>query len=151
MKPMPIERSGSRPLVFLGGTCGNSQWRETFTDELVDGGIPKAKIFNPVVADWTEECQTREDEAKRTAKFVLFNITDPEEKGNPISAYSIVEAVMGMYDNPERTLVVFDTGAFSNHALRSIQKTEKDLKSRFPSGRIFSDLSDCAEFIIEQA
>ena len=40
--------------VFLGGTCNNSTWRDTL--------IPLLKIdyFNPVVDDWTPECQEQE-------------------------------------------------------------------------------------------
>jgi hypothetical protein len=37
--------------VFLGGTCNNSKWRDIL--------IPKLKVsyFNPVVENWTPECQ----------------------------------------------------------------------------------------------
>ena len=40
--------------VFLGGTCNESQWRTAL--------IPMLHIdfFNPVVDDWTPECQTEE-------------------------------------------------------------------------------------------
>ena len=40
--------------VFLGGTCNGSTWR----DEL----IPMLNIdyFNPVVENWTSECQKEE-------------------------------------------------------------------------------------------
>ena len=41
--------------VFLGGTCNESTWRVEL--------IPLLKIdyFNPVVEDWTPECQAEEE------------------------------------------------------------------------------------------
>ena len=40
--------------VFLGGTCNNSTWRDKL--------IPSLSInyFNPVVENWTPECQAEE-------------------------------------------------------------------------------------------
>ena len=45
--------------VFLGGTCNGSRWREKI--------IPMLKIdyFNPVVPDWTPECQEEEKRQKK--------------------------------------------------------------------------------------
>ena len=37
--------------VFLGGTCAESKWREKLIPLL------KCDYFNPVVDDWTPECQ----------------------------------------------------------------------------------------------
>lgn len=47
-----------RTRVFLGGTCNNSTWRDYI--------IPKLQVdyFNPVVDDWTPECQKIEEEEK---------------------------------------------------------------------------------------
>lgn len=60
--------------VFLGGTCNGSTWR----DEL----IPMLKIdyFNPVVPDWTPECQQKEIAEKQICKIHLYVIT-PQQKG----------------------------------------------------------------------
>jgi hypothetical protein len=82
--------------VFLGGTCANANWRTSFTADLVKAGVPADSIFNPVVPDWTPECQAAEDAAKLTAKYNLFYLCDPKQEGNPVSVYSLVEAVMGM-------------------------------------------------------
>ncbi len=58
-----------RTKVFLGGTCGNSSWR----DEI----IPKLQVdyFNPVVKDWTPECQAEEERQKEMCYIHLFVIT----------------------------------------------------------------------------
>lgn len=60
--------------VFLGGTCNESTWR----DEL----IPKLEeidfdYFNPVVEDWTPECQDIEIyEKANNCDIHLYVITD---------------------------------------------------------------------------
>jgi len=35
--------------VFLGGTCGDNDWRTGFINDLVKSGVDKNKLFNPVV------------------------------------------------------------------------------------------------------
>ena len=44
--------------VFLGGTCNESTWR----NELIP--LLKIDYFNPVVEDWTPECQAEEERQK---------------------------------------------------------------------------------------
>jgi len=58
-----------RTRVFLGGTCGNSTWRNEI--------IPKLQVdyFNPVVEDWTLECQKQEEEEKKICSIHLYIIT----------------------------------------------------------------------------
>ena len=52
--------------VFLGGTCAESKWRQKL--------IPKLKIdyFNPVVDDWTEECQKEEIKQRNVCDYYFF-------------------------------------------------------------------------------
>lgn len=54
--------------TFLGGTCNNSTWRQELISQLSEN----VDFFNPVVDDWTPECQAREDHAREEAKYVLF-------------------------------------------------------------------------------
>lgn len=134
--------------VFLGGTVANSNWRDSFTSDLVKAGVSPETIFNPVVADWTPECQASEDAAKATAQFNLFYLCDPKQEGNPVSVYSLVEAVMGMYDQPSSTVVVFDNTGYSGHALKALTKSEKDLRKRFPTGLVFGTRDAALDFLI---
>jgi hypothetical protein len=134
--------------VFLGGTVGNSTWRKSFTAALVEAGVDPNTIFDPVVPDWTPECQAAEDAAKATARFNLFYLCDPNQEGNPVSVYSLVEAVMGMYDQPSNTVVVFDNAGYGSHALKSLTKSEKDLKKRFPNGLVFGTCDQALDFLI---
>lgn len=71
-------------LVFLGGTCNNTTWREN----LIKKFKPKVNFFNPVVPDWTPELKVVEDEQKERSTIGLYCIT-PEIKG----VYSIAEVV----------------------------------------------------------
>lgn len=79
--------------VFLGGTCNNSTWREAL--------IPFLKIdyFNPVVKDWTPECQEEEYRQKELCDCHLYVIT-PKMTG----AFSIAEVVDSSNKCPEKTV-----------------------------------------------
>ena len=127
-----------RPFVFLGGTVGHSHWREPFTQRLIEMGVAAARIYNPVVEEWTVEDQAREDRAKHETEHVLFYICNPESSSEAISSYSLVEATMHLYDRPESTVVVFDINGVQGHSLKSLRKCEKDLRERFPNGHIYS-------------
>ena len=43
--------------VFLGGTCNESTWRNELIPLLENAGV---EYFNPVVDNWTPECQEEE-------------------------------------------------------------------------------------------
>ena len=55
--------------VFLGGTCAESKWRDNIIPQL------KCEYFNPVVDDWTPECQKIEEREKRICEYHLYVIT----------------------------------------------------------------------------
>lgn len=118
--------------VFLGGTCGKNQWRESFTKELLKRGVAADAIFNPVVADWNEEAQKKEDAAKSESAYMLFYIANPYTEGNQVSAYSLVEAVMGLYEDLHRTIVVIDPSDTVEHVSKALTKSGVDLKMKFP-------------------
>ncbi|SRR6266496_2161524 len=85
-----------KKLVFLGGTSGNNNWRDHFISILVSKGITKEVLFNPVVKDWNEKAQAREEKVKKEATHLIFYIADPKQEGNPLSTYSMVEATMAL-------------------------------------------------------
>lgn len=116
--------------VFLGGTCNGSLWRETLIPMLGAG----VEYFNPVVKDWTPECQEREIQERENCDVCLYVIT-PKMTG----VYSIAEAVDDSNKRPEKTLFCFtdadffgeDTGAvahenvnypvFDRHQVKSLK------------------------------
>lgn len=109
--------------------------------------MPTECLFNPVVKDWNEEAQKKEDEAKRVATFNLFYLGDPKQDDNRVSFYSLLEATMGLYDSPERTVVVFDTTGMPKQAEKSNVKACKDLKKRFPNSPIFGTLAEAEDWL----
>jgi len=138
-------------LVFLGGTVGNNPWRTKFIQDLVSHGVEHSKLFNPVVADWTEEAQRREEVAKRNASHLMFYLGTPKMDGIPLSTYSMVEATMALYDRAEDTVVVFDPeGIDSVHSLKAYKQTEKVLRARFPNANIFSTLQEATDWFVKE-
>lgn len=136
--------------IFLGGTCGNNNWREPFIESLVSYGVPRDLIFNPVVKDWTEEAQRREEEEKVSALCHLYYVGDPKVPGLGMSSYSLVELTMALYDRPDGTVVVFDLEGLNGtnpHNLKAMTQTLMVLKGRFPLAAIFTTLDDGAIYL----
>ncbi|MEK7641651.1 MAG: nucleoside 2-deoxyribosyltransferase domain-containing protein [Patescibacteria group bacterium] len=134
-------------IVFLGGTCGNNNWRDGLIARLTARGVSADSLFNPVVPDWNEAAQQREDQAKKDAAFNLFYLGDPGQADNRCSFYSLLEATMGLYDHSERTVVVFDTTGMPKHVEKANIKACKDLKARFPGALIFATLAEAEEWL----
>jgi hypothetical protein len=71
---------------FLGGTCAGTQWRNNLIPYLKRNNID---FFNPVVDDWTPECQAIEEDEKNNKCDVHLYVLTPEMQGT----YSIAEIV----------------------------------------------------------
>lgn len=125
--------------VFLGGTCASSTWRE----ELLSKLKPSVETFNPVVANWTPECQVIEEQARAESRFVLFVITK-EMTG----VFSIAEVVDCSNKCPERTLFCFIPEGFENHTTKSLKATAKMVAGN--GAKVFENLEEIAEFLNEQ-
>jgi Nucleoside 2-deoxyribosyltransferase like len=133
--------------IFLGGTCGSNNWREEIViPRLLELGVSPESIFNPVVKHWDAEAQAREDEAKRTAAIQLYVIAspDPTTQTANVSAYSLVELTMGLYDNPGSIVAMFDTTGMPKHTAKAISKASQDLQTRFPNAPIYTNNYDSA-------
>ena len=124
--------------IFLGGTCNNSQWREWL--------IPSLKIdyFNPVVKDWTPECQAREIEERENSDFCLYVLT-PKMTG----VFSVAEVVDDSNKRPEKTVLcvldIDDTDVFTKHQLKSLVQTAKMVVAN--GGKAFTRLGDVANYV----
>lgn len=103
--------------VFLGGTCGDSTWRNDL--------IPKLKIefFNPQlgVGEWTPAHSEIEEKEKDECDICLYVIS-PETS----SMWSIAEVVDDSNKRPKKTVFfinVKDEGlVFSKHELNALDK-----------------------------
>lgn len=82
--------------VFLGGTCNGSLWRNELISML---NVP---FFNPVVEDWTPECQAEEVRQREICSKCLYVIT-PKMTG----VFSIAELTEDSIQRPSKTLVCF--------------------------------------------
>lgn len=101
--------------VFLGGTCAETTWREEL--------IPLLEIpyFNPVVEDWTSECQAEEDRQKEICEYQTYVITSAMQ-----GCFSIAEAVDGSNKNPQGTIFcILDLENFDEKQQKSLKACEK--------------------------
>lgn len=92
------ESTKLKKLVFLGGTCAGSTWRENIIKKL------KIDYFNPVVKNWDDEAKQRELDARGTADYLLYVIT-PRMKG----VYSIAEVTEDAVKQPTKTIFCYLT------------------------------------------
>ena len=106
--------------VFLGGTCASSTWREELMPMLGE----HVEAFNPVVPNWTPECQAIEDEHRENDDICLYVIT-PEGEG----FYSFVEVTDDSNKRPNRTILCVLEEAngkkFEGHMAKCVLKTMK--------------------------
>ena len=124
--------------VFLGGTCNESAWRDALISML------KIDYFNPVVADWTEECAKEEIKQRKECDFCLYVIT-PKMTG----VYSIAEVIDDSNKQPEKTLFCYltsDSGIdFDKAQLKSIHKVAEMVVRN--GGKYFLNLRQVAIFL----
>ena len=85
--------------VFLGGTCNESTWRNELIPLLEKAGV---EYFNPVVDNWTLECQEEEYRQKEICDLHLYLITK-KMKG----VFSIAEAVASCQFKGKEVLFAF--------------------------------------------
>lgn len=128
----------SKPMMFLGGTCNNSKWR----DELIP--LLNIDYFNPVVENWTEEAQKEEIKQRETCDFCLYVIT-PKMTG----VYSIAEVVEDAIKRPEKTIfcVLSNDGKleFDKVQLKSLGMVSKMIESN--KAKVCSSLQEIADYV----
>lgn len=138
-------------LIFLGGTCGSNNWRKDIViPGLLERGVSPECLFDPVVEHWDEEAQKREDAAKLFADYQLYVIASPDPSApevTNVSAYSLVEATMCLYDAAEKTVILVDTTGMAKHTGKAIAKCAADWHKRFPDAPIFADYGSLIEWI----
>ena len=128
---MPAQR-----LIFLGGTAGCNNWREEFIGRLVERGVPR---------EWFGESVTQRD-----AALLVFYLGDPKEPGNPLSAFSLVEATVAACKNPDRSLLIFEPAGLEDHARQVYEQTEALLREQCPKLPIFRGTGPALDWIAER-
>lgn len=124
--------------VFLGGTCNGSAWRDRLIPLLTIGH------FNPVVEDWTPECQAEELRQRETCDFVLYVIA-PLMTGT----YAIAEVVDDSNKRPGKTVMVIlredDEQRFDDRQWKSLRAVAALVQRN--GGAVFETLEDAARFL----
>lgn len=131
-----------KKLVFLGGTCGKNPWRRSFRQDLINRGIAADLIVCPVAGDWRQTEEPDIDESE----YILHYLAKPYT-GTAAIPYHLAKAVMGLYDEPSRTIVVFNTTGMSAEIQKEVAEITHDLKVRFPLGNIFESTADAIHFL----
>lgn len=124
--------------VFLGGTCNESTWRNRMKTMLFDADLG---WFDPVVEDWTPECQAEEIRQRKECDFCLYTIT-PKMTG----VYSIAEVVDDSNKRPEKTVLVFlrddKKEKFNEGQWKSLGAVAKMVERN--GGQVFTNLKSAA-------
>ena len=136
-------RHGRRPepRVFLGGTCNESKWREQLMPMLDEIGFT---YFNPVVPDWTPECQKEELHQRESCSIVLYVLT-PKMSG----VYSIAEVVDDSNKRPLKTILCIlshdDLDSWTESQVHSLEAVANLVKSN--RAAVFYNLAAVVEHL----
>ena len=136
---------------FLGGTCSKTKWRDELMPLLDKANI---KYFNPVVKNWTPECQAIEEDEKNNKCNVHLYVITPEMKG----IYSIAEiinscwqaVVYGTTVNKVYFYILDPNDVFSNGQMKSFEATLrlcKDIADNKFKGKKISSIIELMEDI----
>ena len=120
--------------VFLGGTCAKSTWREDLIELL------EIDYFNPVVDDWTEECQEEEIKQRKECDYCLYVITSKME-----GVYSIAEVVDDSNKSPEKCVFCVLKDGFDEGQIKSLEAVEKMVEDN--DGTVCEDLESVAKYL----
>jgi len=110
-------------MIFLGGTCNNSTWRDELIPLLEVNKIP---YYNPIVDDWTEECRKKEDEIKANRWNIELYVITKEMKG----VFSIAEVVDCVHRKCSYTIFMVIEDGFDKAQLRSLNAVKDLIKYR---------------------
>ena len=122
--------------VFLGGTCGNIDWRKELIDKI------KIKYFNPVVLNWTSDCIEKEEYEKWGKCNIHLYVITYEVTG----LYSIVEMMESCYrDSSIQTIFTYLPEGFNELQIRSLEAIAKKVKNL--GGYVCTNLEDTANKI----
>jgi len=109
--------------IFLGGTCNDSTWRDELIPHLEARGI---EYFDPVVEDWTEQCQRAETRMKEDPNTINLFVITSDMKG----VYSIAEVMDCVHENPKKTIFTFVPDGFTFGQIKSLNAVSELVRRR---------------------
>lgn len=121
----------TKPRVFLGGTCNEPDYRA----ELIP--LLAINYYNPVVSDWTPECQAEEVRQRAECDYVLYVITSAMT-----GVYSIAEVVDDSNKRPHKTVFCVIPDGFTAGQLRSLRAVADMVRNN--GGTVCERLADVA-------
>ena len=135
--------------IFLGGTCAETTWRNELIPELEKVGI---EYFNPVVDDWTPECQAIEEYEKNDRCNVHLYVITPEMQG----VYSVAEIINScwqaqLYGPHVNKVAFYVLGDWSKQQHKSFEATMRlcyDIAPNRFDGMFVDDVNEIAKRII---
>lgn len=123
--------------VFLGGTCNGSTWRSRLKR------VVQIDMFDPVVEDWTPDCQAVEmDEKTNKCNIHLYVIT-----AEMTGVFSIAEVVDSVHMLGKRTILHIVPDGFEDRQLRSLNAVLDLVNLRGGIAYIDSDLDRTARVL----
>jgi hypothetical protein len=127
--------------VFLGGTYAESSWRNRMILYLANDGLD---YFNPIVDDWTLECQLKEIKERESCDFCLYTITPKME-----CMYSVAEVIDDSNKRPNKTVMVIlredGKDVFTESQLKSLEAVGQMVIKN--GGIVFHDLKEASLYI----
>lgn len=125
--------------IFLGGTCNGSIWR--------DGLIPllqkeEIKYFNPVVSNWTPDCQAEEYKQKKICNTHLY-IISKEMTGT----FSIAEAGDSVWNKEKICIFQVLPNGFTESKLKSFRAVADLIEKRGGFASINSNINYCIDVL----
>lgn len=136
--------------IFLGGTCAETKWRDELIKKL---GNFNCEWFNPVVHNWTPECQAIEEDEKNNKCNVHLYVITPEMKG----VYSIAEIINSCwqaqcYGTTVNKVAFFVLGDWKIGQLRSLNATLRLCQDIAPErfcGGIVKDINEAVSIMAQ--
>ena len=123
--------------IFLGGTCNNDNWRNELIPYL------NKDYFNPVVEDWTEECQAVEIIEKENACNIHLYVITNKMTG----VYSIAEVVESTFNKTKKTFLCILPAGFATPQLISLKAVINLVNRRGGEAFIATDIAEVAKRI----
>lgn len=124
--------------IFLGGTCAETTWR----NELISV-LNQISYFNPVVEDWTPECQQNEIDEKENKCNIHFYCITKEMQG----VFSIAEVVDSVHNKSKRTILHIIPDGFEKGQIKSLKAVVDLVNSRGGIAYVDSDLRRSARVL----
>ena len=135
--------------IFLGGTCAETKWRDQLMP-LLDKF--ECEYFNPVVKNWTEECQAIEEDEKNNKCNIHLYVITPEMKG----VYSIAEIINScwqaqLYGTKVNYVAFFIAGKWDKNQVKSFNATIRLCKDIAPErfvGAHVNTMQDVIDWLV---